>query len=175
MQGLGYASGGWNRFEQHFNITVAQIMGSILLIAVTSLTIPTVTAILVEMPPQNVEKLSRAAAVILLVIYILYLYFQLKTHSMVYNAPSQKVSKRDHHIGPIKAIGPAAVKSYPRIESPESQGGDNGPENESEEPQLSLFVATCSLVVHVTLLAFNTQFATDSIQALTETTAVSQT
>ena len=75
MQGLGYVSGGWNRLEQHFNVTVAQIMGSMLLIAVTSLIVPTVTAILVEMPPQNVEKLSRAAAVILLVIYMLYLYF----------------------------------------------------------------------------------------------------
>lgn len=193
MQGLGYICGGYNRMEQFFNVKRARLIGSLLLIAVTSLVVPTVTAILVEMTQANVVKLSRAAAVILLVIYILYLLFQLKTHAQYFNEPSKKgiAMKKRKRFEPSRALasvgGASAatagfrdrdLKPYDGTHDRPSYNDkelDPDEDDEPEEPQLSTLVAMASLIINTTLLAFNTRFTTDSIQELTETTALSQT
>lgn len=40
--GMAFVVGGWNRLEQHFNVTVAQTATSLLALCIASLIIPTV-------------------------------------------------------------------------------------------------------------------------------------
>ena len=180
MTGIGFLAGGAYRVEQHFNVVVAQTMGSLLLIAVTSLTVPSVSAIVLNLPQENLIRLSRGTAVVLLIIYGLYLFFQLKTHADMYNTPSEKVPKRR-----VKVQEGDATKGLAQMGAVASvsMGGANtkahfadwDSKDEEDQPQISVAVAICVIIISTTLVAFNTQFATDSIQALTETTAVSQT
>src|SRR5438067_1397301 len=88
--GMSFFLGGFNRVEQAFNTTVAQTASSLLFLAVASLIIPTAFEAWAQTgndkttsnaPLVNgVTELSHATAVILLIIYASYLFFQLKSH-----------------------------------------------------------------------------------------------
>ena len=83
VMGLAFVWGGIHHKVQSFNETQFGSNNSLLLLAVITLVIPTVyhsTVSGVE-GDTGVEDLSRAAAVILLGLYMLFLLFQLKTHS----------------------------------------------------------------------------------------------
>ncbi|MDC1419922.1 calcium/proton exchanger [Euryarchaeota archaeon] len=83
VMGLAFIWGGIHHKVQSFNETQFGSNNSLLLLAVITLVIPTVyhsTVSGVE-GDTGVEDLSRAAAVILLGLYMLFLLFQLKTHS----------------------------------------------------------------------------------------------
>ncbi|CAZ79696.1 unnamed protein product [Tuber melanosporum] len=93
--GLSFIAGGYNRIQQSFNTTVAQTASSLLALAVGSLVVP--TAFHMAGPSNTgITELSRGTAVILLLVYASYLLFQLKTHSDIYNEPSEKSPKRNH-------------------------------------------------------------------------------
>lgn len=82
----GTASG----IEQDFNSTVASTMSSLMAVASASLIIPaTLYAALKGSSADseaNILVLSHGTAIILLVLYILYLVFQLRTHSELFDA-----------------------------------------------------------------------------------------
>ncbi|MBT6874431.1 MAG: calcium/proton exchanger [Euryarchaeota archaeon] len=83
VMGLAFIWGGIHHKVQSFNEMQFGTNNSLLLLAVITLVIPTVyhsTVSGVE-GDTGVEDLSRAAAVILLGLYMLFLLFQLKTHS----------------------------------------------------------------------------------------------
>ncbi|PWW79843.1 calcium/proton exchanger [Tuber magnatum] len=93
--GFAFIAGGYNRIEQNFNTTVAQTASSLLALSVGSLVVP--TAFHMAGPSdKGITELSRGTAVILLLVYASYLLFQLKTHSDIYNEPSEKSPKRNH-------------------------------------------------------------------------------
>ncbi|KAG9233761.1 Sodium/calcium exchanger protein-domain-containing protein [Amylocarpus encephaloides] len=75
--------------EQDFNMTVASTMSSLLSVAAASLIIPaTLYAALSkskEATEGNILTLSHGTAIILLVLYVLYIFFQLKTHSHLFD------------------------------------------------------------------------------------------
>ena len=103
MPGLAFVVGGVNRREQFYNITVAQTTGEMLLLAVLSLMIPTAGRLMTATPPEGIVKQSRGTAVVLIVCYVLYMFFQLKTHNDVYSehspgdrGPSDHL-ERSHH------------------------------------------------------------------------------
>ncbi|ODQ59620.1 hypothetical protein WICANDRAFT_30975 [Wickerhamomyces anomalus NRRL Y-366-8] len=87
--GCCFIAGGYNRLQQAFNQTVAQTMSSLMALATAGLLIP--AAFHASLPQKdqasNDEKilaLSRGASIVLLVIYILFLLFQLKTHKAIF-------------------------------------------------------------------------------------------
>jgi Ca2+:H+ antiporter len=84
--GLSFVWGGMHHSEQSFSETQVSSNSSLLLLAVIVLIIPTVFNFTVEgtAGDDGVEKLSHAAAIILLAIYGLFLLFQLKTHSHLF-------------------------------------------------------------------------------------------
>lgn len=93
---------------------------------------------------------------ILLAVYGAYLFFQLKSHTEMYNKPSEKVEKRRVRIGTgdatkgIAQIG-AGISA--------SMGGENSQRvpvtvpDEMEEPQLTVWVAFFTLAVSTALVA----------------------
>ena len=178
--GMCFFFGGINRVEQFFNVTVAQTASSLLALAVGSLIIPTAFSEFAgsDINPNFVTALSRGTSVLLLVVYGCYLFFQLKTHTDMYNEPSQKVEKRR-----TKVEGGDASKGLAQMGAgiSASMGGQNAQENpvqdidEKEEPQLHIWVAVATLAVSTALVAVNAEYLVDSINAVVAHTNISKT
>lgn len=86
--GCCFLAGGIKHKEQSFNSTVASTMSSLMTVATASLIIPaTLYAVMSNQKSQedNIMVLSRGTAIILLLIYISYLVFQLKTHADLFD------------------------------------------------------------------------------------------
>lgn len=98
--GCCFIAGGITRVQQTFNQTVAQTMSSLMALATAGLLIPAALHALMPRGKDgklpNLEQdlltlsLLRGVAVILLVLYILYLVFQLKTHKALFEEQSQE-------------------------------------------------------------------------------------
>ncbi|KAJ5987835.1 hypothetical protein N7481_003045 [Penicillium waksmanii] len=179
VMGMCFFFGGINRMEQHFNVVVAQTAASLLALAVSSLIIPTAFKSWSEGNKDKVAPLSRGTSVLLLITYGCYLFFQLKSHAAMYNEPSKKVEKRrrkpsegDLSRGLAK-IGDAAAKQI---------GGENAqnmelqiPDDEPEQPQLTVFTALLTLFLSTALVAVCAEFMVDSIDGLTKNGGISDT
>lgn len=103
--GMCFIWGGLRFREQIYNSTVTQMSACLLTLSVLSLMLPTAfhaTFKNEEEADTKVLPLSRGTSVILLVIYLLYLIFQLQSHSYLY-APTPR-----HLIEQAAAPGPAA-------------------------------------------------------------------
>lgn len=99
--GCCFVAGGITRVQQTFNQTMAQTMSSLMALATAALLIPAAFHASMPAPKDNTQfpdpgldldfkilSLSRGVAVILLVLYILYLVFQLKTHRALFEEQS---------------------------------------------------------------------------------------
>ena len=87
--GCCFIAGGFRYHEQSFNSTVASTMSSLMAVATASLIIPaTLYAAMAGQKDSedNILVLSHGTAIILLLVYIMYLVFQLKTHSDLFDA-----------------------------------------------------------------------------------------
>lgn len=195
--GMSFFLGGINRLEQFFNVTVAQTAASLLALCIASLIIPTVfhnmiaEDSVVAGDAQKNQELSRGTAVLLLVVYGCYLFFQLRTHVDMYNAPSKKVAKRksskveegaaNRGVAAIGAGTAAAaggvVNANTLFKNPDPDHDDNNEDDEDdfETPNLSVIGALITLAFSTTLVAFCSEFMVDSIDGLTATGGVSTT
>lgn len=153
--GMCFFFGGVGRTTQHFNVTVAQTAASLLALAVGSLLIPTFfdQGTDTGAPTSSVPPVSRAVAVLLLLVYFCYLFFQLSTHKDTYNAPSEKSPKKEKNIGFKRGIalmgaGTAAVPSRDKAPSPNQvYKRDVELEEEVEEPRIHIITAIILLIV----------------------------
>ncbi|KAK5242644.1 hypothetical protein LTR40_012709, partial [Exophiala xenobiotica] len=90
--GMAFLIGGLEYREQIYDSTVTQMSACLLALAVLSLLIPTTFHASfsdLDAADRAVVKLSRGTSVILLVIYFLYLLFQLKSHAYLYQGTPQ--------------------------------------------------------------------------------------
>jgi Ca2+:H+ antiporter len=91
--GCCFIASGIRRGESRFNETVASTMSSLMAVAATCLIIPaTMYAALTRSDADsvgNILVLSRGTAIIMLILYCLYLIFQLKTHSKLFDAEAE--------------------------------------------------------------------------------------
>ncbi|KAI4182752.1 MAG: hypothetical protein L6R41_005792 [Letrouitia leprolyta] len=176
VMGMCFFFGGLNRIKQHFNITVAQTASSLLALAIASLVIPAAFEAWAAgddaVEESNVTRLSQGTAVLLLLTYAAYLIFQLRTHATMYNAPSPKGVKRNPKVGAgdanrgIAQMGAgisAAMGGANAQETPMRE-----PEEEKEQPQLSLFTALLTLGISTALVGICAEFMTDAIDPITK-------
>lgn len=100
-------------------------------------------------------------SVLLLIVYGCYLFFQLKSHTAIYNTPSPKVEKRSR-----KVDEGATSRGLAQIgKMTATMGGENAqqvelqdPADEPEEPQLSIWVAFLTLGISTALVALCAEF-----------------
>lgn len=178
VMGMCFFFGGLNRLEQHFNPVVAQTAASLLALAVGSLIIPTAFHQWSEAGTRNVAALSRGTSIMLLVVYGCYLFFQLRTHTEIYNKPSPKVEKRR-----VKVVEGDASRGIAQIgKMSASMAGQNvhqiklqDPDDEEEEPQLHIVVAFVTLGISTALVAVCAEFMVNSIDAVVEEHPISET
>ncbi|ETI20918.1 calcium/proton exchanger [Cladophialophora carrionii CBS 160.54] len=177
VMGMCFFFGGINRMEQAFNVTVAQTASSLLFLAVSSLIIPTAfeqwartgnnssntATATTENAKPGVAELSRGTAILLLIVYACYLFFQLKSHKEIYNAPSAKNETR-----PVGAkFKNAVIPDKMRSAKPAGAETPEATVDEPEEPQLSILVALLTLAASTVLVALNAEYLVDSIDAIT--------
>ncbi|KAM3516257.1 hypothetical protein MY11210_000016 [Beauveria gryllotalpidicola] len=103
--GMGFFLGGLRFREQVYNSTVTQMSACLLSLSVISLVLPTAFHASFKddkLANERSLKISRGTSVILLIVYIMYLLFQLKSHAYMYESTPQ-------HIVDAEALpGPAA-------------------------------------------------------------------
>ena len=149
--GCCFLAGGIKLKEQHFNSTVASTMSSLMAVSSASLIIPATLYAAMKSSDTtdtkgNILLLSRATAIILLILYVLYLFFQLKTHSHLFDEE----------------------------QNPE-EDEENG-EGAQEEPHLlSPWAAGITLVVVTLMVAVCAEFLVDSIDSIVATAHISKT
>lgn len=85
IMGASCFAGGIDRLEQSFNVSSASYVANFLTLSVASLIIPTASHIFANSTPENIAAQSRGTAIVLLFVYGIYLFFQLKTHSYVFS------------------------------------------------------------------------------------------
>ncbi|ERF74258.1 hypothetical protein EPUS_01945 [Endocarpon pusillum Z07020] len=182
--GMAFFFGGLNRFEQSFNVVVAQTASSLLALAIGSLVLPTAFHSFagdnqtaqdpeaendVSAGSEGIAPISRGTSIILLIVYACYLFFQLKSHVEMYTKESEKAEKRDIGRGARKirqklkrrSSSDQARRSALQVENAKVKA------EKDEVPQLHIWVAIATLAVSTVLVAFCAEFMVSSIDAIT--------
>lgn len=162
--GCCFIAGGITRVQQTFNQTVAQTMSSLMALATAGLLIPAAfhasmpdSKNNIEFPDPNLESdfkilsLSRGVAVVLLIVYILYLVFQLKTHKALFE-------EQAHEEDVIITIS-LAVNGDPKKES----------------GALTVFGALTVLTLTTVLVSFCADYLVGAIDEIVELSGLSKT
>ncbi|KAL5339051.1 Sodium/calcium exchanger protein-domain-containing protein [Aspergillus crustosus] len=154
--GCCFLVGGIRYPEQSFNTTVASTMSSLMTVSSASLIIPaTLYASLSSAKDtshkmENILFLSHWTAIILLVLYVIYLFFQLKSHSHLFEEVNNETAG-----------------------DPESAGESH--EEHEEEHILSPIAATVALIAVTILVAICADYLVGSIDSIVEKTGMSRT
>ncbi|KAK3202561.1 hypothetical protein GRF29_154g48881, partial [Pseudopithomyces chartarum] len=191
--GMAFFAGGFNRVEQYFNITVAQTAASLLALCIASLIIPTVFHNMIAdigtgqadaaQDAKSNSELSHGTAIILLLVYAAYLFFQLRTHVSMYNEPSSKGIKRKESldgsvakgIATIGANSAATLGGAANSQPHALQNKEADEEDDFEEPNLTMWGALVTLAISTTLVAFCSEFMVSSIDGFTREAGISTT
>ncbi|KND91214.1 Vacuolar calcium ion transporter [Tolypocladium ophioglossoides CBS 100239] len=104
--GMGFFLGGLRYREQIYNSTVTQMSACLLSLSVISLVLPTAFHASFNnsaLADKESLKISRGTSVILLLVYIIYLLFQLKSHAYMYESTPQHIVDAESIPGPAAA------------------------------------------------------------------------
>ncbi|KAJ5952614.1 uncharacterized protein N7479_011027 [Penicillium vulpinum] len=105
--GVSLFCGGYAKDVVGFNVDVSGIMSSLMVVSSATLIIPSVLYSTIPSKSHAVEasvlSLSRAASVVLLTFYLVYLYFQLKSHSELFVDDKEEEEEEERVLGPWSA------------------------------------------------------------------------
>ncbi|KAM7216136.1 Sodium/calcium exchanger domain containing protein [Rhypophila decipiens] len=121
--GMSFFLGGLRFREQIYNSTVTQMSSCLLSLSVTSLLLPTAFHASfhnLETANFKVLEVSRGTSVVLLLVYLLYLVFQLRSHSYMYESTPQEVIERESVPGPAAQYFHPSPPSSSRSSSSQS-------------------------------------------------------
>ncbi|OLN95684.1 Vacuolar calcium ion transporter 3 [Colletotrichum chlorophyti] len=100
--GMCFIAGGMRREETEFSDTVSEAGSGLLLTAGITLAIPTIFSHSLQstLTPEELSSktlhISRIVAVLLIISYMVYVYFQARTHHGIYDAIFERDEQRDH-------------------------------------------------------------------------------
>jgi Ca2+:H+ antiporter len=106
--GCGFIIGGIQHREQYFDVSVICPMSFVMAVATIAMAIPTIVHFIVEnfnrQVPDN-TALSHGSAVVLLLVYLAYLYFLLKSHTDLFDGPEvEQENEEELHVLPIWGV-----------------------------------------------------------------------
>jgi len=102
--GMSFLLGGLRFREQIYNSTVTQMSACLLSLSVISLVLPTAFHASfkdIQKADEQSLKISRGTSVILLLVYIIYLLFQLRSHAYMYESTPQHIIDEEATPGPV--------------------------------------------------------------------------
>ncbi|OAX81445.1 calcium/proton exchanger [Emergomyces africanus] len=161
--GCCFLVGGLRHHEQTFNSTVASTMSSLMAVASASLIIPaTLYAALANSKADthgNILILSHGTAIILLILYVMYLYFQLRSHTDLFEGGSVE----NNNNGTVVRNGVG--------------GGEEAEEEQEEEEERTLnpWAAGIALLIITVAVSICAEFLVGSIDSIVEATHISKT
>jgi len=112
--GMSFLLGGLRFREQVYNSTVTQMSACLLSISALSLLLPTAfhaSFSNAELADIATLRISRGTSIILLIVYIIYLLFQLRSHSYLYASIPQHVIDEESHPGILHGLGSSSSSS----------------------------------------------------------------
>lgn len=139
--------------EQVFASGTAQTACSLMTLSSASMVIPAALAMVIEKGKNpeaahnSVLILSRGTSVILLLLYVLYLYFQLRTHKNLFNPEAPEESSEQH---------------------------DDEEEDGEEEASMSAWSAAVVLVAVTVVISFCADYLVDAIDPIVATGKISK-
>ncbi|KAJ5278866.1 hypothetical protein N7478_004238 [Penicillium angulare] len=149
--GCCFFVGGLRYSEQSFNSTVASTMSSLMAVASASLIIPATLYAALSQSSHNAQDniliLSHGTAIILLILYVMYLYFQLRSHADLFEEANGS----------------------------DTENGGGAEEEEAEERLLTPWAATVALIAVTILVAICADYLVGSIDAIVQKTGISKT
>ncbi|TEY50715.1 hypothetical protein BOTCAL_0274g00140 [Botryotinia calthae] len=179
--GVAFMVGGLRRVEQFYNALVATVFNGLLSVSVVAFIIPTASFYLSGTAVSVITKQSRGMSILLIFVYALYLFFEMRTHAIAFMEESQKVPKKHglpkgavpRGIAKAGAVGAGIARAnftelLPKDELVDLNAIEIVEEDVDTWLVLQLYVCLGTLVFGTAILAVNTQFMTDSIQGLTE-------
>jgi len=170
--GCCFLVGGLKYHEQTFNSTVASTMSSLMAVASASLIIPaTLYAALASSKVDaevNILILSHGTAIILLIVYIMYLFFQLKTHSDLFQSEAEAHADAENQ-------DEGAAEEEAEAHADAENHGEGAAEEEADVPILNPWAATTALILVTIVVAICAEFLVDSIDSIVEATNISKT
>jgi Ca2+:H+ antiporter len=149
----------------------------------STLAVPYIFSVMSHITDQTTSRLSHGVAIIVIVLYLWYLLFQLRTHWAMIELRSKKVAKlpRKGEIAPggvrkRLALSGAILAAQGRPSRLDDQYeelfGWGEEEDVKQSPLMSKATCLVSLVLGTAVLTFHTQYLTDSIGGLMESTKV---
>ncbi|KAM0805457.1 hypothetical protein BDR22DRAFT_398326 [Usnea florida] len=179
MVGIGCFFGGINRMEQNFSPSAVGSSLNELALSVAALIIPTAMNSFGKFSDKHshLVKVSRGEAILLLLSYLCFCLYSYGTHSREFTKPHRRAELRR-----VKAHHGDAEKGIAEIgaDLAASAGGTIGQNvvtrraQEVPLPKLSQLALAATLVIVTVFLGFNTTFAVDSIDGLTQRTVLTQ-
>ncbi|KAH8829633.1 calcium/proton exchanger [Flagelloscypha sp. PMI_526] len=178
--GMCFFAGGVRYYEQGFAKGPSQLNSSLLVISVIAVMIPAAVFLSLSMgnPPQPVHqetvmRISHGVAIVLLLLYVGYLFFQLRSHTPLYaDESSDSVLYGTVHNKETDSPRSSATVSTLTADV-EGQGSQKN-EPEGEKPQINKIAAVLLLVVSTALVAVTSEALVDSIDGIAATGAVSK-
>lgn len=191
MTGLSFVAGGVMYQEQYFGQQIAQTYCMLLLLAVMSLLVPTLAQLLGNSRSDEIIKMSRGTAIIIIMSYALYLIFATFTDRALFNidrpAPG-KLRKQYKHTVSVRSVNDSGEPVLKEIavsgalatigaRASAHAGGEvnkdrilrlEQDDDDDRQPtaELNLLTALLTIIIATVLLTLHTSFATDSLQAL---------
>ncbi|KAK2805755.1 hypothetical protein FQN51_009258 [Onygenales sp. PD_10] len=151
--GCCFLVGGLRHHEQTFNSTVASTMSSLMAVASASLIIPAALSAALTTSKSdslaNIKILSYGTSIILLILYIMYLYFQLRSHSDLFSSEPQNNG------------------------GAESQNQEE--EHEEEDRILNPWAAAVALLIVTVCVSICAEYLVGSIDDIVKATSISKT
>jgi Ca2+:H+ antiporter len=184
--GMCFFAGGLRYSEQGFGASATQLNSSLLTISVIAILLPAAfhftanSQLSTDQEASDILSVSHGVALVLLMIYAGYLWFQLYSHTSLYNDEGHDVAKstiysprspnsllkRLHRSKDLESHD-AASGITSTVVTEGSKEKDTNPEGELETPQMSVWTTIGLLVVVTVLVAVTAEWLVDSISGLT--------
>ena len=179
MVGIGFFFGGLSRVEQHFNLSAIGGSSNELALSVATLIIPTAMKTFSTLGSNEdiIAAFSRGEAILLLLSYICFCFYSYKTHLRFFTAPVSMAELRKvkaHHGYTEQGIAHIGAGLAASVGGAIGQNILIRRKQEIPLPKMSQPALAFTLTIVTVFLGFNTTFAVDSIDGLTQRTALTQ-
>ncbi|KAI0888025.1 Calcium/proton exchanger [Annulohypoxylon maeteangense] len=158
--------------EQSFQTITAQTTASLMTLSAASMILPGTLFMIINDSDKGddgerndiVLSLSRGTAIILLFLYVLYLFFQLRTHHKLFSAESGVIESESTQNESQLPAEASAANVRPAVQD----------SCEEEEVHMSPYSAAAVLIVTTVLVSICADYLVESIDALVERAQISR-
>ncbi|KIL64475.1 hypothetical protein M378DRAFT_163255 [Amanita muscaria Koide BX008] len=186
--GMCFFAGGLKFSEQGFGVSITQLNSSLLTLSVIAVLLPAAFHLFVttndSTESNEILKVSRGVAIVLLFIYGSYLVFQLYSHTVLYDDKHEGIFRSTKYDLKKKKSSDKCKSETALTESSNDHSNEdpeqgnvaaNEEEPEEEVPELNLFMALFLLAVVTVFVAVTAEWLVDSIGGLTANGQISET